>query len=634
MCGFVGFLSLPGQQPPDARWLECLCDTIVHRGPDDSGTYIDGQVGLGFRRLSILDLSDAGHQPMVSSDQAHAMVFNGEIFNYVELRHELSALGHQFSSTGDSAVLMAAYRQWGARCVERLVGMFAFCIHDRSRGVIFIARDRFGVKPLYLLRTARGVVFGSELKAIRASGLWDGRLNEERFASLLVHQRVDVLPETAETFLAGIVQLPAAHTMEITMAGVETTRRYWSLPDRTTSAPSDPIAEFGRLFDDSMKLRMRADVPVGVMLSGGMDSSSIACAMARLVGSPDTRPEPLHAFCYESEEFDESQQLADTVAQTGVHVHRYTPDPEAVWREMPRALWHHDEPIHSASVLMGFGLYRTAAAHGIRVVLGGQGADETIGGYGYLFDHLLVTHAAAGRVDRLWADTGALAAGGAVTRGALLSGTMRRLRAHLLSGNDSYRQLAARRRLAEAPGWQYVDASFGARATPGANAAGPQDLRSTLVAAATDAPLPCYLRAEDRNSAAHSVEARVPFLDHRLAEFCVALPAEWQMRDGWNKYVLREAMRGRIPESVRARRVKFGFPTSVRRWFAGPLASSARTLILDGPLRSMGWFQMQRVESAIDRHARGDGDFSNLLFNAAQLSHWLTLHQSGWKRPA
>lgn len=633
MCGFTGFLARPGQQPPTAEWLQQMSDTITHRGPDDDGTYVDGPVGLAFRRLSILDLSRAGHQPMITEDQAHAMVFNGEIFNYVELREELAALGHRFGSSGDSAVLMAAYRQWGTRCVERFVGMFAFCIHDKPRNMIFLARDRFGVKPLYLLRTPRGLVFGSELKAIRASGLWDGALNESRFASLLAHMRTDALPETEETFLAGVVQLPPAHTLEVSLDGTESLRRYWSLPDRTELRVSDPVAEFGRLFDESMKLRMRADVPVGVMLSGGMDSSSIACEMARLVGAPDVRPAPLHAFCYESEDFDESTQLNDTIAQTGVTVHRYRPDPEAVWSDLPRTLWHHDEPIHSASVVMGFGLYRTAAQHGIRVVLGGQGADETIGGYPYLFDHMMVSHALAVRAGDFWSEAGALAADGATTRGALLRQTMRRVRAHLMAGNASYRQIAAGRRLAEAPGWQYLDPTFGARARPAADAAGPQDLRAKLVAAATDAPLPCYLRAEDRNSAAHSVEARVPFLDHRLAEFCVALPPQWQMHDGWNKYVLREAMRGRIPESVRARRVKFGFPTSVKRWFAGPLANAARALILDGPLRGTGWLQMDKVEHALDRHIRGEGDYSNVLFNATQLSHWLTMHRAGWQRP-
>ena len=633
MCGFVGFLARSGQEPPSAEWLGRMSDCIAHRGPDDDGIHIHGPVGLAFRRLAILDLSPAGHQPMASGDGAHVMVFNGEIFNYVELREELAALGHRFTSSGDSAVLLAAYRQWGDRCVERLVGMFAFCIHDIPRGMLFLGRDRFGVKPLYLHRSTRGLVFGSELKAIRASGQWSGRLNEERFASLLVHQRVDLLGETEATFLADVVQLPAAHSLTVSLDGSEAMRRYWSLPDREADLPRDPVATFNELFDDSMRLRMRADVPVGVMLSGGMDSSSIACAMARLVGGPAVRSAPLHAFCYESEDFDESTQLADTVAATGVDVHRYSPDPQVVWDEMPRALWHHDEPIHSASVLMGYGLYRTAAEHGVRVVLGGQGADETIGGYGYLFEHMLVSHAAAGRVGHLWSEIGALAASGGVTRTALLRRTLMLVRAHVLSGISAYDTRSAGRRLAEAPGWKYVAPEFGARATPSAGSIGRQDLRSRLGMATESAPLPCYLRAEDRNAMAHSVEGRVPFLDHRLVEFCVALPPQWQMHDGWNKYILREAMRGRIPESVRGRRVKFGFPTSVKRWFAGPLAQSARALILDGPLRETGWVQMPQIEAALQAQVSGTGDYSNVLFNAVQLTHWLRMHKSGWQRP-
>jgi asparagine synthase (glutamine-hydrolysing) len=633
MCGIAGILALPGQEQPTVPTLSRMNDTIAHRGPDDDGIYVDGPIGLAFRRLAILDLSAAGHQPMVSNDGAHVLIFNGEIFNFVELREELSALGHRFTSSGDSAVLMAAFRQWGVQCVEKFVGMFAFCMYDRVKRSIVLARDRFGVKPLFLLRTSRGIVFGSELKAVRASGYWNGRLNDARFASLIVHQRTDLLPETHETFLDGVEQLPPAHTLEIAFDGAESLRRYWALPDHTGDTPRDPVGEFGRLFDDAMRLRMRADVPVGVMLSGGMDSSSIACEMARLVGAPSRRPAPLHAFCYESEDFDESVQLADTVAQTGVEVHRYNPDPQAVWAEFARAIWHHDEPIHSASVLMGFGLYRLAAQHGVRVVLGGQGADETIGGYGYLFDHLLVSHLLAGRAGALWSNAGALAADGALSRGALLSRTMRKVRAHFLSGSAQYRSTAAARRLAEASGWPYVNRTFGALAGPPANAVGKQDLLSALTSATTNSPLPCYLRAEDRNASAHSVEARVPFLDHRLAEFCIALPPSWQMRDGWNKYVLRQAMRDRIPESVRTRRVKFGFPTSVSRWFAGPLADSARTLILDGPLASSGWMDMSRVENALTKHIRGDGDYSNIIFNASQLSHWLSLHEAGWQRP-
>lgn len=610
-----------------------MSETIAHRGPDDDGFFVDGRVGLAFRRLSILDLSPAGHQPMVSADGAHVLVFNGEIFNYVELRAELTALGHTFTSSGDSVVLMAAYRQWGARCVERFVGMFAFCLFDRARSTLVIARDRFGVKPLYLHRSPRGLAFASELKAIRASGLWNGALNEERFASLLIHQRADLLQEDESTFLAGIVQLPPAHLLEVDLDGKETRSRYWSLPDTTHGVTGDPIAEFTQRFSDAMRIRMRADVPVGVMLSGGMDSSSIACEMARLVGPPATRSEPLHAFCYESDEFDESAQLADTIAQTGVTVHRYVPDAQAVWNDLPLAVWHHDEPMHSASVLMGFGLYRTAAQHGVRVVLGGQGADETIGGYGYLFDHMLVSWAAAGRLDRVWAESAFIAAATGRSRRAVIARTMRMLRAHLLRTSPSYVEGATARRMAAASGHAYAAPAFAALARPSADTNGRQDLRGALIAAATNAPLPCYLRAEDRNSAAHSIEARVPFLDHRLAEFCVTLPPNWQMHAGLNKFVLREAMRGKIPESVRARRVKFGFPTSVRHWFAGPLASSARSLILDGPLRATGWFNMDTLVGAMEQHQRGAGDYSNVLFNAVQLSHWLTLHNGGWQKP-
>ena len=634
MCGFAGFLAWVDQAPPTPQLLERMSSVIAHRGPDDQGQYFAGGVGLAFRRLAILDISPSGHQPMIASDGMHVLVFNGEIFNYVELRAELSGLGHTFSSSGDSAVLLAAYRQWGTRCVEKFVGMFAFCIHDVGRGTLFLARDRFGVKPLYLLRSPRGLAFASELKSIRASGLWNGKLNESKFASLLVQQRVDSLDETEDTFLADVVQLPAAHWLEVTPDRRETLSRYWALPDRAGELPRDPLAEFAQLFDDSMQLQMRSDVPVGVMLSGGMDSSTIACTMARLVGSVAERDEPLHAFCYESAEFDESVQLKDTASLAGVILHRYTPDPGEVWAEMRRVLWYHDEPVHSASVLMGFGLYRTAAEQGVRVVLGGQGADEVIGGYPYLFEHMLVSHALSGRIPTMLAEARSLAhPAGQQPMQSIVFRTLQRVRAHLMAQSSGYRTLAMARRLAEAPGWEYVSGDFGLRAKGNTSSAGAQDLRSQLRIAAGSTPLPSYLRVEDRNAMAHSVEGRVPFLDHRLAEFCVALPPQWQMTRGWNKYVLREAMRERLPESVVNRRVKFGFPTSVRSWFAGPLAAAARSLILDGPLRATGWVKMDRIEAALEKQVRGEGDFSDILFNAAQLTHWLSLHAQQWEKP-
>jgi asparagine synthase (glutamine-hydrolysing) len=207
------------------------------------------------------------------------------------------------------------------------------------------------------------------------------------------------------------------------------------------------------------------------------------------------------------------------------------------------------------------------------------------------------------------------------------------LRGHgLLRLSQGYRAAAARRRLAEADGWPYVDAAFGELVQPQEQFRG-ADLHTRLVASTTIAPLPCYLRAEDRNASAHSVEARVPLLDHRLVELCMKLPVRWKMRDGWNKYIFREAMRDRIPESVRSRRVKFGFPTDVSKWFTGRAAASAQERVLDGPLRQRGWVQAGALSQAFNDHAAGRRDHSDLLFNVVQLSHWLTLHDAGWARP-
>jgi len=633
MCGFVGFMAYAGKERPSAEWLARMNDTIRHRGPDDDGVVVDGSVGFAFRRLAILDLTTAGHQPMRSPDKNLLMVFNGEIYNYVELRDELAALGHRFSSSGDAAVLLAAYQQWGNACVDHLAGMFAFAIYNALSGTVFLARDRFGEKPLFLHRSSRGLLFASELKAVRASGLWSGRLNEARFAELLLRQRVDALPETEQTFLADVVQLPAAHWLELSLDGREVQQCYWTLPTSTAQPSRNPVEDFSRLFRDSMRIRMRADVPVGVMLSGGMDSTSIACEMSRLVGDPGQRSAPLHAFCYEAQEFDEKEQISDTVRETGIVVHRHRPTAEEVWSDLPAALWHHDEPLHSPAVLLGYQLYRLASQQGVRVILGGQGADETIGGYSNLFVHMLVSHLLEGRLDRVREEMRTLGTTWPGGERDLARQVMNLVRAHVLRGVSSYRRLSARRQLASAPGWSLIDSSFGTLVSPTMAGSGRQDLRGELQREATSAPLPCYLRVEDRNAMAHSVESRLPFLDHELAAYCVSLPAEWQMRDGWNKYVLREAMRGKIPESVRARRSKLGFAVPVKSWLRGPLSEIVKSVVLDGPLRRSGWVDARALERLVSSHLSGASDHSDALFNTVQLSHMLSMHASGWVRP-
>jgi len=626
MCGFVGFLALNEQSAPTREWVTSLIDTLAHRGPDDRGVLMDGRVALGFRRLSILDLTPAGHQPMTSHDGTLSLVFNGEIYNYLELRAELQALGHRFVSTGDTEVLLAAYAQWGRRCLDRLVGMFAFCIIDRRTSTMFVARDRLGIKPLYVVRHPRGVLFASELKAIRRSGLWNGRLNTARFAQFLAYGRPEGVPDDAETYLDGVEQILPGHSCTLRFDGTRVDECYWAPSHHEERERGDVVSRFLAMFDDSMKLHMRSDLPVGVMLSGGTDSVSIACTMAQLGGG-----QTLHAFCYLSEDHDESLQLGETIALTGATMHRVAPvEAETFWARLREAIWYHDEPVHSPSVLMGFELYRLAAANGIRVVLSGQGADETIAGYEYFFDHLLVTEALRGRLPTLLAQAEKVADVRGTSRGYMLMRCARLARSHLLSHIRAYPRFTAARRLAEGRGRPFLAPEFLALAAPAVEAPAGQTLGIALERAVRRSPLPHYLRVEDRNSMAHSVESRVPFLDHRLVELAMALPANWKMFDGWNKRVLREAMRGRIPASVRLRRQKFGFPTSAKRWFAGPLADGMRAIVHDGSAMRSGWFDQTAVARELERHVRGETDATNLLFNVAQLNAWFDWHAADW----
>jgi asparagine synthase (glutamine-hydrolysing) len=569
---------------------------------------------------------------MVSADGSLSMVFNGEIYNYIELRAELESLGHRFHSSGDSEVLLTAYRQWGESCVNRLVGMWAFCIIDHARSRLFLSRDRFGIKPLYYLQHARGILFASELKVLRRSGLWGGAISVPRMASILLHERTDAIAESDDTILEGIRQLPAACTMRLEYSGAHRIERYWAPPDAESGDARHVVPEFLEHFDTSLRLHMRADVPVGVMLSGGMDSVSIACAMSRLSREAQS-DQPLHAFCYMSPDFDESVQLNDTLAQTGITAHQLTGvDHDTFWQRLDEAMWHQDEPVHSSSVLMGYELYRMAADHGIRVVLSGQGADETLGGYHFYFGPMLVSLAMAGRLPSLLREARNVARSSGQDLTTTLWSCARSIQSSFISKSARLRSVRAARALAHASGRPYLSPEFASLAPAEVRMLGGGGLATALTTAVEAAPLPQYLRVEDRNSMAHSVESRVPFLDHRLVEFGMRLPVEWKLADGWNKRSLRESMKDLIPESVRLRPQKFGFPTSARQWFAGPLAPRLRDLLTSGPVVDSGWFNVPRVRQQLEAHVRGETDATNLLFNVAQFDSWLRWHQSGWKR--
>jgi len=593
-----------------------MAQSLLHRGPDDGGVYLDGSVGLGFRRLSILDLSDAGHQPMVSKDGRYVLVFNGEIFNYIELRTELRELGYQFQSSGDSEVLLAAYRQWGADCLPKLNGMWAFIIYDRRHRRLFGSRDRFGVKPLYYSRDHDIVQFASEIKALRASGYGRSDINWRTAARFLLEGRLD---GQEETFYEGIRQIPPGSGFEVEMDGTWRQWSFWSLEALPTTVSANPAAAFADLFEDSVRIRMRSDVPVGVCLSGGLDSTAIICAAARHRSEyAGAGSESLQAFCYMDKQFDESRYIADTLAQTGAQLQQLETSPGELWNDLRKVLWFQDEPVHTMTAVVGYQLMRLAASQGIRVVLNGQGADETIGGYSSYFQDCWVALIRQGRVRDAWqAVTSYTMAHGGSSRGRFTEAVNRWLSWELYS-IDTYRQWAQRRRqarLRENP-WFSTDLvkyHINEDVPPVSGT-----LSSALNQSIVSAPLPLYLRIEDRNSMANSVEARLPFLDYRLVSFVSGLPDDWKIRGPWNKYVLREGMRGRIPESVRSRVDKMGFPTASKKWFAHDLHEPLRDLLGSRSVRERGIYNVGALSADLDRHRRGEIDLANRLFHVAE----------------
>jgi asparagine synthase (glutamine-hydrolysing) len=628
MCGIVGVLSLDGTVDPSI--VERMSCALRHRGPDAHGVHIAGAVGLGFQRLSILDLTPTGDQPMASEDNHLVIVFNGEIFNYVELRRELQTLGHRFRSTGDTEVLLHAYQQWGRDCLHRLNGMWAFLIHDARTGTIFGSRDRFGVKPLYRCRTSREVLLASEIKAIRASGVYDGGPNWSTVARLLLDGRMDKVDCSEATFYGEIEQVPAGSAFELHADGAFTQWKYWSLDGLPTTDIADPPARFRELLEDAVRLRMRSDVPVGVSLSGGLDSTSIISVMAKARAASDSVAPgaSLEAFSFMSAEFDEQPYIMETIGQTGAELHRVEVDPLHLWENLERFLWFQDEPVHSITGMIGYEVYGLARANGVKVVLCGQGADEVAAGYPSYFAEYWRWLVRAGRLHRLWREIDAHSSVHGQGRASLLLRTMRQFCGLQLRHVTRYRARADLKRLAalRANPWFTHDV---ARAYPGTTGEHAESLDASLRYSVELNPLPLYLRVEDRNSMAHSVEARLPFLDYRLVSMVFQLGPDWKLRGPWNKYVLRAAMRGCIPESVRTRPDKMGFPAPAGRWFRTVLYEPMQDLLSSEATRTRGLYDVDAIRRDFQRHLEGKIDISDQLFTIAQLESCLTLAGQG-----
>jgi asparagine synthase (glutamine-hydrolysing) len=621
MCGVAALIGLGGRKTDPAA-LERMTSSLQHRGPDDKGVYINGSVGFGFRRLAILDLSPSGHQPKVSHDGKKILVFNGEIYNYIELREELRALGHDFESSGDTEVLLAAYAEWGTNCLAKLNGMWAFLIYDVEEHKIFGSRDRFGVKPLYRYSSGDLVVFGSEIKAIVHSGYYKTEINFGAAARFLIEDKLDI---DTMTFYKGVEQIPPGSAFELYLDGRSHTWLYWSLDDIEQCEVADPCETFKELFEDAVRLRMRSDVPVGVCLSGGLDSTSILCSMTTARTSTSS---PLEAFSFISKDFDESRYISDTIKLTGAQLNKLDVNPASLVAGLQKVLWYHDEPIHSMTALVGFELMGLAAKKGVKVILNGQGADETIAGYHSYFGAHWAGMLRRRQFFQMWNEIKQHSSAFGSDPYMLSISAFLSVLSGRLSTASLYRRAAVykKRMKLNRNGW--FSTEFLSHLNWDQESRRIRTLEDALKVSVQRHPLPLFLRIEDRNSMAHSVEARLPFLDYRLVRLLFTLPSEWKMRGPWNKYILRQSMAGMIPESVRTRRDKMGFPVPGKQWMMEAFYTPMKDLLASREMRESGLYNVSILSKDLDLQCKSGKDLSTPMFNIAQFQLWSNLQRS------
>lgn len=548
------------------------------------------RVALGHRRLSIIDVSVLGHEPMSTPDRRYWIVYNGEIYNYRELAADLAAAGYRFTSHCDTEVILAAYARWGSACLERFNGMFALAIYDASAGELFFARDRFGIKPLYYRFAPDGsFALASEIKQFIAAPGWRASLNQRRAMQFLESGLTD---DSDETMFTGVYHVPPGHYVRAsikdlspdTHGRIATTRWYALRAEEFSGSFADATDRCRSLLTDSVRLMLRADVPLGSCLSGGIDSSSIVCLMSRaLAGEPNAASQQTFTAASEDPSIDERSWVDDVVAMTGVKAHVTMPTVESLKASLSTLAWHYDEPVTSSSPFAQWTVFASAAQHRMKVLLDGQGADEAFAGYHSFF-------------------------------GPYLNGILRSRGAR-----HAFREFGALHRRHGVTARHAVGAAL--RSLLPSTPASALSLRAMSHAQLVSTNLQMLLRFEDRNSMAHSIESRVPYLDHRLVEFALGLPDEYKLAGGETKRVLRAAMAGILPDRIRDRADKIGFATSEYRWLKHD-ASWFRARIAEAVDISNG-FVSAALLPRFDAMMTGERPFNQRPWRAISFGQWM-----------
>jgi asparagine synthase (glutamine-hydrolysing) len=602
---------------------------LPFRPERDIGECLDTGVvlALGHRRLSVVDLSPSGHQPMCTDDRRFWIVYNGEIYNHHELRVKLEALGHHFNSSSDTQVVLAAYQEWGADCLSMFKGMWAFAIYDQLSGKLFMARDRFGIKPLYYWNAPGNVFcFASEIKAFTAWPGWSARINPQRAYDFLVWSLLD---HTDETMFSGVYQLQPGHFMQVPAGGVNTaaqsdgrvaaTRWYILQAQRFTGSFRDAAAEFRGRFSRSVREHLRSDVPVGSCLSGGLDSSSIVCVVNQLLAEDgNTGLQSSFSACTREARFDERAWIDIVVADTGVDAHFVYPVLEDLFADLRAITWHQDEPFGSTSIFAQWSVFRLAAGTDVKVMLDGQGADELLAGYHSFFGPRFASLLRSGHLVQLAREmqqTGQLHGHSALlmamwTADAFLPESLRhRLRARAGKAHAT-------------PGWLNLERLGAVAVDPKKSLGAIRSVEAMSIAQLTASNLQMLLHWEDRDSMAHSIESRVPFLDHELVEFVLGLPDEYKLKSGITKRVQRAGMDGILPDRIRDRMDKIGFQTPEEVWLREQGAPSFIAKLDAAVSASRGILNIECVDMLRDMIA-GKRPFNFVIWRLISFGDWV-----------
>lgn len=578
MCGIAGIVTRPGNAVSRTD-LQRMTAIVDHRGPDGEGLSISANVGLGHRRLAILDLTAAGQQPMHSANGDLAIVFNGEIYNYLELREELISLGHRFHSRTDTEVILEAYLAWGEGCVSRFNGMWSFAIHDKRRNLLFCSRDRFGVKPFYYYASDGLFVFGSEIKQL-LDFLPRRMANRAELFTFLVIGLADCSPKT---FFHDIHKLASGHNLVLNVqTGEFKVEPYYRLlpVDLSTASEEEVEDRFAVLFKDAIHIRLRSDVPVGSCLSGGLDSSAIAT-----FASTDYREAAGKPFCAitgvsSDPALDESRYAEAIVNASGLEWARTKPSFSDFENSLSRLVYQQDEPFPTLSIMMQYQVMRTSRERQVPVLLDGQGADEALLGYISYFGFNVI-HA--------WKRNGPLAAFDALRNAGRQNPELSPLRtARYMMGftNTKLKYSWLKHKVGFLAGMPCLPEAV----KQWSESTG--DLVEFQKNEIFSYTLPALLRYEDRNSMAWGIETRLPFLDYRLLEFMIGLPLSFKLRNGWTKYILRKTIDRDVPDMITWRRSKIGFAAPDQQWI-GSLRTRLEMNILESDL-------IRRISPAAD----------------------------------